>query len=915
MQELPSAESPDRPVRSRLVLLSIALALLAIAPLSLWPASRYGGVAKLLRVANGGPVTPEDDRRGVPGIAAVYYDWQYTVLVAIVLLTLAATAGVYPILGRLMTTRLARILIGAEVGLVFWAVYGGLSEIGMPGLFWNADPLSQGFAGAGVTLFWFWMLYLLFIPDYEAHRHAPERQVWTRFQPVLTRSGVPAWLGFDTATASGAARLGWFLAYAGLPGVVLLALPAVLPAARPGYLASIVAAPWLAGMAVGLGVVFLAVRWRVATRLHVVWQQLLSRRIDLRQLRDPDPDRLDPHANTKNILIVLVAVFVVSYLAPSGVRRFFPPAFSLCVLLGVAATTATWLETRSPRMRAAIGVAGLFLVAMAGVLDYEVILDDLRDRYPPAYAQIVRRLVGDGTRPETYAGVYDLASYQRSYRRKADADAYEHRERILDHWSLTLRSEHITQEPASKPILVVVTTSGGALRAALWTQTVLRTLDRAIPAFHRHVRLITGASGGMLGAAAYVAAHHSHAGAGGSRLLSDYLTPIAWQIAFRDVIPNAVAPVATYNRGDALVSAWLEHAPGLSLTFAELAPEEEAGRIPSLAFSPMLVEDGRRLLISNLPLDDLTSNTGRALIEADRKVLAAAYKKRDGKGLAVPDDYDLEFPNLASVSAVDFFHLLRGEGRDRLRLASAVRMSATFPYVTSVVTLPTYPPRHVVDAGYYDNYGVNLASAWISSHRHWLRDHVAGVLVVQIRAFRNEKRLKILDESIRSVAAPVAFQGVLDNLKRRGLALVRFLPASVAMLREGLSALMIPVEGVARARESSMFFRNDEQLLALHHVFEDLTGEDDFFRTVIFTCDTLQVGRSTQNVETLNWYIDPDERYQVERNMEPVSRTAQTGRVRNSERLEGLLKWWHARGGRTSPTGRHRTRGTSTPAP
>ena len=40
-------------------------------------------------------------------------------------------------------------------------------------------------------------------------------------------------------------------------------------------------------------------------------------------------------------------------------------------------------------------------------------------------------------------------------------------------------------------------------------------------------------------------------------------------------------------------------------------------------------------------------------------------------------------------------------------------MSSTFPYVTSAAALPTDPPRHVVDAGYYDNYGVNLAAAWI----------------------------------------------------------------------------------------------------------------------------------------------------------------------------------------------------------
>ena len=84
--------------------------------------------------------------------------------------------------------------------------------------------------------------------------------------------------------------------------------------------------------------------------------------------------------------------------------------------------------------------------------------------------------------------------------------------------------------------------------------------------------------------------------------------------------------------------------------------------------------------------------------------------------------YDLEYPDVASVSAVELFRLFGEECRNSLKLATAVRMNATFPYVTSSITLPVDPPRHVVDAGYYDNYGVNLAAAWIASHRVWISD-------------------------------------------------------------------------------------------------------------------------------------------------------------------------------------------------
>ena len=56
--------------------------------------------------------------------------------------------------------------------------------------------------------------------------------------------------------------------------------------------------------------------------------------------------------------------------------------------------------------------------------------------------------------------------------------------------------------------MVIVVASGGGIRAAAWTFLVLSELearfaDEGIP-FPYHVRLITGASGGMFGAAYYV---------------------------------------------------------------------------------------------------------------------------------------------------------------------------------------------------------------------------------------------------------------------------------------------------------------------------------------------------------------------------------------------------------------------------
>ncbi len=288
----------------------------------------------------------------------------------------------------------------------------------------------------------------------------------------------------------------------------------------------------------------------------------------------------------------------------------------------------------------------------------------------------------------------------------------------------------------------------------------------------------------MLGAARYVSSHNNGTGfigePGRERKPPDYLAPIAWKIALRDFFPNCLFPWATHNRGDALEDAWVEDDRGISQTFGDIKDKEEQGLIPSIVFSPMLVEDGRRLLISNLQLHDLAVIQGEALLGDDVDALRNQYKNE-----TIPPRETPSIPTLTTWST-------QTSPRSRLSSSSgysaspaekssgsrrAVRMSATFPYVTSSVTLPTDPPRHVVDAGYYDNYGVNLAAAWIVSHRVWIKKHAAGVMVIQIRAFRNEKRLKVLSEEIQpstSNARTPKHRGAFTRQRRSVLSLAHF---------------------------------------------------------------------------------------------------------------------------------------------
>ena len=101
-----------------------------------------------------------------------------------------------------------------------------------------------------------------------------------------------------------------------------------------------------------------------------------------------------------------------------------------------------------------------------------------------------------------------------------------------------------------KPQLVVVCASGGGIAAAYWTTLCLVELEEKVPKFPSHLRLVTGSSGGMLGAGLYVASLESPVQPNQpkpkpeDRLRDlkgvwnkncDFLTPVVQQMVFRDL--------------------------------------------------------------------------------------------------------------------------------------------------------------------------------------------------------------------------------------------------------------------------------------------------------------------------------------------------------------------------------------------
>jgi hypothetical protein len=504
----------------------------------------------------------------------------------------------------------------------------------------------------------------------------------------------------------------------------------------------------------------------VPRRHHDRLKAFMERRRDVAPERGPTTPDLGAHFVQVVLVLVLVLGYVASWLWE------VPAAIAVCVALALLIATWGFFRFWFRRFRVA-GAVVLIVSACA--------LTHAGDRPVTGLANV--QFPHDGPSPRELV---------------RDTDA-------LDSWR--------AQFAGPNPPLVVVATSGGALRAALWTINILRDLEARAPGFLRHVRLVTGASGGMVGAAHLVSALEER----GPPL--DGLAPEWFDTIMNDAAKDSLSPIARAlilpgkDRGEALEASWEEHTHGrLAMPFRTLLPGERAGWLPSLVYTPMLVEDGRRLLVSNLDLGTLMETV-------------------------VPGPGG---PRRESLSAVQLF-ACEGEGVDAIKLSTVARLNATFPWVTSAARLTTDPERRVVDAGYYDNYGVDVATAWIRKNAEWLARNTSGVLLLQIR-----------DETTAR----------LDAKAERG----------PGQAHEWISALSTPLEAFFSAWSASMSFRNDQKVEVLADN-RSLGAPERFFITETF---------ELTDREPLEWFLDRKAVEDLERSPRDVF-------------FADLVDWWRAR--------------------
>ncbi len=280
-----------------------------------------------------------------------------------------------------------------------------------------------------------------------------------------------------------------------------------------------------------------------------------------------------------------------------------------------------------------------------------------------------------------------------------------------------------------KPKMIFINCSGGGLRASIWSYRLMQVADSISNyEFSRSTQLITGASGGMIGAAYYREIYlqdrlglnkHVNNKKNIFNIGKDLLNPIAFSITVSDLFFN----IQKFKEGETWFAKDRAYAFEKQLSentgyvldkpLSSYRTAEASGLIPMMVFTPTIVNDGRRLLISPQEMSYMTN-----------------HEKVD----------DFIFEN--TIDEVEFRKLFSKQHADNIRFTSVLRMNATFPYILPAVSLPSEPMIHVMDAGIRDNTGLKTSLRFLYVYKDWIEQNTSGVIFVDIRDSHKDRPIE-----------------------------------------------------------------------------------------------------------------------------------------------------------------------------
>ena len=320
--------------------------------------------------------------------------------------------------------------------------------------------------------------------------------------------------------------------------------------------------------------------------------------------------------------------------------------------------------------------------------------------------------------------------------------------KILNNW----RSK-FPESDTVQPKMVVFCVSGGGLKASVWAMQVIQQSDSVMNGrLLDHTMLMTGASGGMFGAA-YLRElmlkkkHGEEINLYDKKYIDniskDLLNSIAFTIASNDLfLPWTKFETGgfTYrkDRGYIFEKQLNENT---NYVFAKKLgdykqPEEDA-EIPMIFITPSIVNDGRRMIISPQGVSYMS-------------MVPIGIEKRN-----------------MELDAVDFGRLFAKQGAQNLRFTTALRMNATYPYILPNVHLPSRPGIEVMDAGFRDNYGIMSATRFIQVFQDWILENTSGVVLIQVSGWDKLEEISASDNkgTLESLLNPLGIVGRIMMLQ------------------------------------------------------------------------------------------------------------------------------------------------------
>ncbi|MEX2596459.1 MAG: patatin-like phospholipase family protein [Salibacteraceae bacterium] len=275
----------------------------------------------------------------------------------------------------------------------------------------------------------------------------------------------------------------------------------------------------------------------------------------------------------------------------------------------------------------------------------------------------------------------------------------------LENWKKKIKED--------RPVAVFINVPGGGLRSAMWTLIAINQANESSDKeLWKKTLLLSGSSGGMIGIAMlreyYLRAQENPPMTFDDLVHSvakDKLNPVAATAVMNDLffrfkrfehdgrIYNRDRAYAFERQLNSDANGWLNR------SLIEYRDLEFQAQTPMLLLAPTISDDGRKLIISSQGVSYLAHNTSPFQIN----------------------------------ESIEFSRFFETQDANNLNMLSALRMSATFPYVFPAASLPSEPSIEILDAGIRDNYGISNTLKYIYTFREWLQENTKKVVIIQVR--------------------------------------------------------------------------------------------------------------------------------------------------------------------------------------